>query len=57
MFVPYINNKKWGKEDDLIFEYNNNKGFAIRKYYGDEFIHQWHPHDMAFLNRYYEQKI
>lgn len=56
MFEPYIHNKKWGKEDDYIFEHNNNKGFATRKYYGDDFIHQWHPHDMAFLNRYYEQK-
>jgi len=56
MFEPYIHNKKWGKEDDYIFEHNNNKGFATRKYYGDEFIHQWHPTDMSFLNRYYEKK-
>ena len=56
MFVPYVHNKKWGKEDDLIFEHNKKLGYVARTYYGDEFIHQWHTNDTAFLNRYYEQK-
>ena len=56
MFKPYMHNKKWGKEDDLIFSHNKALGFVARTYYGDEFIHQWHPSDKGFLNRYYEEK-
>jgi hypothetical protein len=56
MFIPYLKNKKWGGEDTHIFDHNKALGFVARKYYEDEFIHQWHPQDKAFLNQYYELK-
>jgi glycosyltransferase involved in cell wall biosynthesis len=56
-FIPYKENKKWGMEDG--YNYKNmqmNKKQISRKYYGEGFVHQWHPNGMAFKNHFYYNK-
>jgi glycosyltransferase involved in cell wall biosynthesis len=53
--VPYIEKDSWGKEDYLNFANFCMKGSAVRTYYGEDYVHQWHPNDMEFKNKYYAQ--
>jgi len=41
--MPYRNNKKWGEEDVINFNYFEKLGQAYRTCYHNQFIHQWHP--------------
>lgn len=42
-FSPYIEKTSWGREDDFNYAYFRKLGIAVRSYYGDKFVHQWHP--------------
>jgi glycosyltransferase involved in cell wall biosynthesis len=42
-FNPYIEKTSWGREDDFNHAYFKKLGIAVREYYGDKFVHQWHP--------------
>jgi glycosyltransferase involved in cell wall biosynthesis len=53
--LPYIEKDSWGKEDYLNYAKFCIKGTAVRTYYGEEYVHQWHPNDAEFKNRYYAQ--
>lgn len=53
--LPYIEKDSWGKEDYLNYAQFLFKGSAVRTYYGEEYVHQWHPNDAEFKNRYYAQ--
>jgi hypothetical protein len=47
--IPYVNNKKWGHEDIKNYQHFLNIGMAHRTYYGEEFIHQWHPDEIKHI--------
>lgn len=51
-FVRYQENKRWGGEDVANYNEIRKSKKVIRKYYGEEFIHQWHPDNGAFKNRF-----
>lgn len=53
--LPYVEKDSWGNEDYLNFAQFCLKGQAIRTYYGEDFVHQWHPNDAGFKNRFYAQ--
>lgn len=53
--LPYIEKDSWGKEDYVNFAQFCFKGSAVRTYYGEDYVHQWHPNDAEFKNRYYAQ--
>lgn len=53
--IPYINNVKWGREDDHNFDYYNRNKLAVRTYYEKDFVHQWHPEYIKHMY-YGEQK-
>lgn len=53
--LPYVEKDSWGNEDYLNFAQFCLKGQVIRTYYGEDFIHQWHPNDAGFKNRFYAQ--
>jgi hypothetical protein len=42
-FCKYIEKNSWGKEDDNNFNIFSKLNKAVREYYNDKFIHQWHP--------------
>ncbi len=42
-FHPYIQKETWGGEDDKNFAHFKKLNKAVREYYGDQFVHQWHP--------------
>lgn len=44
--VPYIHNKNWGIEDDTNFNHYSKLNMTYRTYYGDQFVHQWHPNEL-----------
>jgi glycosyltransferase involved in cell wall biosynthesis len=51
--VPYTRNKTWGGEDDInYYHYSENKQ-AYRTFYGENYVHQWHP-DGEFKIMYYK---
>lgn len=52
-FVPYMENKKWGLEDVKNYNYFRNIKKALRPWYGQDFVHQWHPNDSHFKNKFY----
>lgn len=52
-FVPYFENKRWGNEDAMNYRRICRKKKIARGYYGEDFIHQWHPNGAWFKNRYY----
>jgi glycosyltransferase involved in cell wall biosynthesis len=52
--IPYIEKNSWGLEDVNNFIYFYKKGLSIRTYYEDRYIHQWHPNDIDFKNKYYD---
>jgi glycosyltransferase involved in cell wall biosynthesis len=41
-FNKYIEKTTWGQEDDLNFDHFTHRNMAVRAYYGDKFVHQWH---------------
>jgi hypothetical protein len=47
--IPYIDNFKWGKEDDHNYDYYNKKSLVVRTYYAKNFIHQWHPREISHI--------
>lgn len=51
--VPYVEKDSWGKEDWWNFCHFRDAGLAERTWYGEGFVHQWHPNDLEFKNRYY----
>jgi glycosyltransferase involved in cell wall biosynthesis len=56
-FVTYKENNSWGQEDCVNFEnMKKRKKIISRKYYGEDFIHQWHPNNMLFKNHFYKNK-
>jgi hypothetical protein len=52
--IPYIDNFKWGKEDDHNYDFYDNKSLVFRTYYDKNFIHQWHPEEIKHI--YYESQ-
>ncbi len=50
---PYVEKDSWGKEDWWNFCWYRDRGLAVRTYYGEGFVHQWHPNDLEFKNQYY----
>jgi glycosyltransferase involved in cell wall biosynthesis len=42
-FHPYIEKNTWGGEDDNNYSHFKKLNKTIREYYGDQFVHQWHP--------------
>lgn len=52
-FKPYMENKKWGLEDVKNYNYFRDIKKALRPWYGQDFIHQWHPNDFSFKNKFY----
>jgi len=53
--VPYYPNVRWGREDTLNYNYFLDLDTVIRKFYGDKFVHQWHPEELRNVN-YGDQK-
>jgi hypothetical protein len=47
--IPYIDNKCWGREDDHNYAYYNQRKLAVRTYYGDSYVHQWHPEEIKHI--------
>lgn len=56
-YTPYIEKKSWGLEDVTNFIYFYKKGLTVRTYYEDRYVHQWHPNDGDFKNKYYDSKF
>jgi glycosyltransferase involved in cell wall biosynthesis len=56
MVQRYIENKIWGKEDDINYEHFEKQNKVIRPFYDEMYIHQWHPEEFEFKNKYYEKK-
>jgi glycosyltransferase involved in cell wall biosynthesis len=52
-FEPYFENKRWGNEDAMNYRKLSRKNKIIRNYYGEDFVHQWHPNGTWFKNIYY----
>jgi glycosyltransferase involved in cell wall biosynthesis len=48
--VPYVNNTKWGMEDTINFRYFDAQKLAVRTYYKDKFVHQWHPEYISHIH-------
>jgi glycosyltransferase involved in cell wall biosynthesis len=55
-FVSIPEFKQWGKEDDINFEHFEKLKKVVRPYYERNYIHQWHPNDLEFKNKYYKSK-
>lgn len=53
--LPYVEKDSWGNEDYLNYAQFCLSGKAVRTYYDQGFVHQWHPNDSEFKNRYYAQ--
>lgn len=51
--MPYVVVGRWGLEDLKNFEYFDKQGLVIRKSYGEQFAHQWHPDELRHL--YYKK--
>lgn len=47
--IPYMKNKEWGGEDDKNFDHFLKSGIVYRTYYGEQFIHQWHPEKLKHI--------
>jgi len=47
--IPYMDNKSWGKEDGKNYDFYNAKKLAVRTYYGDKYVHQWHPNEISHI--------
>lgn len=56
MFRPIIENISWGKEDTENFNFFEKKAKTAREFYGEEYVHQWHPTSLDFKNKYYMNK-
>ncbi len=41
--VKYIEKTVWGQEDDINYAHFKKLNKAVRKFYNDKFVHQWHP--------------
>jgi glycosyltransferase involved in cell wall biosynthesis len=50
--VPYTRNKSWGMEDIINFKHYDALQQVVRTYYGELFVHQWHPNG-DFKTKYY----
>jgi glycosyltransferase involved in cell wall biosynthesis len=48
--VKYIDNKKWGREDDINYDHYVSLKQAYRTYYNEGFIHQWHPEELRHIH-------
>jgi glycosyltransferase involved in cell wall biosynthesis len=53
MFIPIKEFSQWGNEDTINEGYFRKQGKVVRPYYGDKYVHQWHPNDLVFKNRFY----
>jgi hypothetical protein len=42
-FHPYIEKTTWGEEDGTVYNHFYKLNKAVREFYGENFIHQWHP--------------
>lgn len=53
-FGPRSEFKTHGKSDELLLKAFTGAGMAVRER-AKGFFHQWHPNDLAWLNRHYER--
>lgn len=52
--IQYAHNTSWGMEDTLNFQHYTKTRQAIRTYYSEGFVHQWHPRYISHM--YYPVK-
>ena len=48
--VKYMDNKRWGREDDINYDHYESLKQAHRTYYNQGFIHQWHPEELRHIH-------
>jgi glycosyltransferase involved in cell wall biosynthesis len=48
--IRYVNNKTYGHEDTLNYNYFKRNGMAYRTFYHHGFVHQWHPIELRYIS-------